>query len=210
MLPCSGTEPESATSITLLEGLNEPDNQTAWRRFDRRHRPMVLNSLRGILGPYTAEVEEGAQDALWCAAQAYRAGRYDRRIGRLRAWVLGFAKKIGFGQRRAIAARREIQLPDESSGTGMMERFPDARLRESERLAEEREQQRAALRKCFEIVRSKHDVKTVAAFVFYVGQGRPAKKVAESLGMKVSQVYVAKHRILGAIREILGQMEGTL
>ena len=47
---------DTVTSITLLEGLKDPRNEAAWRRFMDRYRPILIGFARRLgLSPSDAE-----------------------------------------------------------------------------------------------------------------------------------------------------------
>ena len=79
------------TSLTLLEGLRTNEDAAAWRRFDERYRPLLIDvSLRLGLGRHDAD--DAAQRTILSFIKAYQKGQYDPDRGRLRSWLLGIAK----------------------------------------------------------------------------------------------------------------------
>jgi RNA polymerase sigma factor (sigma-70 family) len=103
---------------SLLAGLEDPANETVWRGYVERFRPMLVRWFRRV-GLAAADADDVAQDVLLAFANAYRDGKYDRERGRLRAWLFGIARTMlrGFHRRRQ---RREVQLVESDAGGGSM------------------------------------------------------------------------------------------
>ena len=71
----------------------------------------------------------------------------------------------------------------------------------------DREWDRKVLRDCLEHVRREVEPTTFTAFQLVVQHGRSATEVAEELGVAVTVVYNAKHRIVKRIRELREQLD---
>ncbi|NLX13995.1 MAG: sigma-70 family RNA polymerase sigma factor [Phycisphaerales bacterium] len=193
---------QTMTSTTLLEGLRVPNNQTIWNSFVERYRPMIVSY--GIrLGLGQTDAEDAAQQALIAFCSAYTEGKYQREQGRLRTWLFGIAKRQILNYRRQ-GRRREVQVADSPSETNFFDRRPDDDR--MEQLWDE-EWRNAVLKQCLQEVRRDFDAKSMEAFELFAHQGWPAAKVAEHLQMTSNAVFIAKHRIMKRIRELLPQME---
>ena len=202
--PQSGHLSGTVTNTHLLEGLRSSGNRTVWRQFVERYRPMIVGYACRSFGFSASDAEDAAQATLTAFVQAYQQGRYDRDKGRLRKWMFGIAVRQLRNLARKRGRVREVQIVDESDGTGLIPRVPDERSLED---AWEQEWRRAVLRQCMEEVRFQFDKTTVGAFELYAWKGWPVGQVAEHLGMTENAVYLAKKRILKRIRELLPRME---
>jgi RNA polymerase sigma-70 factor (ECF subfamily) len=204
-------EPESiqltvtVTSTNLLEGLKKPENRTVWQQFVGRYRPMIINYARNRFGLTLEDAEEAAQATLMAFATAYRQGGYERDRGRLRKWLFGIATRQTRNQVRKKARNQEVQMPGQTTDTMFADRIPDddAGLEE----AWEAEWRRAVYGQCMVEIRAQFDSRTVEAFERFAQRGRPAQEVADSLGMTPNAVFLAKHKILKRIRELLPLVE---
>lgn len=192
----------TVTSTMLLDGLRDPGNQTVWRDYVDRYRPLLVDYGRR-LGLPPADAEDVAQQALMAFATAYRDGKYDPEKGRLRAWLFGIARTT-IRNWRSRQRARELQVAESGASTGFFARIEDED--HLERLWEERWQQ-AVLQQCLVEVRREVEDKTFRAFELFARQGRPAREVADELGMSQNAVFGAKRRVLRRIREILPEME---
>jgi len=191
----------TVTSLTLLEGLRDPRNETAWRRFAERYQPMLLSFARK-LGLNDSDALDAAQDTMLAFVTAYRDQVYDRGKGRLRSWLFGVAhhKVLDLHRRR----ENERVLTDRSDATAFMATVesPDT----AERVWEQ-EWQRAVLQACLSEVGKQVDQDTLESFRLYVLEEWPAEKVAEHLGISRNAVYINKNRVLNRLRELQGWME---
>ncbi len=191
----------TVTTITLLEGLKDAQNDAAWRRFTRQYRPMVVK-FAAKLGLNDTEAEDAAQETMAAFVRGYCSGAYDRSKGRLRTWLLGIAfHKIKNARR---AAGRETVLTDRSDATGFLASLEASN--EIEKFWEE-EWQRAVVDDCLEEVARTVDSKTYDAFNRYVLQGQPAQDVAKQLGVTRNAVYISKNRVISKVRELRQQIE---
>ena len=188
----------SSTSITLLNGLKDPRNETAWREFDARYRPIVIGFVRR-LGIGEADAADVAQETLAQFAAEYTAGQSRRERCRLRTWLVGIAKHRAADllSRNARYAGRiqAVQPAAQSTDDGIEELW----------LAEVRKMIRqTALTELGEhTALSSH---TVRAFELVALEERPVAGVARELGMSADSVYKAKHRCLMHLRVILAEL----
>ena len=193
------------TSTSLLQGLEKPENRTVWQQFVERYRPLIMHYAQNRFGLGLHDAEEATQATLMAFTEAYQRGRYDREKGRLRKWLFGIATRQIKNLVRKRAQNREIQVPDRITGTGFIARIPDDDA-ELEEMWEE-EWRQAVYQQCMVEVRVQFDAKTVDAFELFAKQGLAAQEVADKLGMTQNAVFLAKHKILKRIRELVPLME---
>lgn len=193
---------QTVTNTFLLDGLRGNQNQTIWQQFVDRYRPMIVRfAIRHGLSE--ADAQDAAQQTLVTFCTAYQQGRYEREQGRLRFWLFGIARNQIRSSRRRVA-RREVQINDDTAGTGFFERQEDDP--ELERAWDE-EWREAVIRQCLDEVRREFDAKSVEAFELFAWKGWPAQQVADHLGTTPNAVFIVKHRIMKRIKELLPQME---
>jgi RNA polymerase sigma factor (sigma-70 family) len=188
------------TTTKLLQGLTDPACGWAWAEFDARYRPL-LHAVSRSAGLDDADAADVAQDTIAVFIAKYSRGEYDRARARVRSWLCGIARmKIIELQRQRARQRRmfselddDALAPDEQTMTRVWEQAQRSLL-----LAHALEQLRT---------NSRFNAKTVDAFELYVLRGCTPESVAETLGMSVNDVYVAKHRVLDRLRVILQALE---
>jgi len=191
----------SATQTTslLLEQLREPENDTIWREFDARYRPVIIGFGRRA-GLSAVDAEDAAQEALLKFVKYYQKGAYDRSRGRLRAWMSGIARNCVFDQHRARQARQEVgasRLGELAMDDGGVETMWNDECR------------RAIVDRAMRELRetSRMDERTLKAFDLVAFEQRPAAEVAKELGMRLDSVYAAKHRCARQLRGIVERLQ---
>jgi RNA polymerase sigma-70 factor (ECF subfamily) len=186
------------TSTHLLEGLLRGGQETLWSEFDARYRPIILGVCRH-LGLDEHGAADVAQETLAQFLRDYRAGKYDRQRGRLRAWIIGIAR-----HRLAEAFRQQARRPAAASGPAL-DHVPDEEHMTSVWTIEsERHILRHALRLLGETTRT--EPATLTAFEMVALRGVPAEAVAERCGIAVAEVYRIKHRLTRRLRDIVAEI----
>lgn len=189
------------TTTSLLEGLADPGNESAWRELDARYRPVLIGFARR-LGLGETDAHDAAQESLTRFFAAYNAGRYDRDRGRLRAWMIAIARNCVRDILAKQGRRRERR--------GMSAIEPRWEERELE-AAWEKECKRVILWSSLDRLRAETDTAetTILAFEEVVFRGRPPAEVAEEFGISRNDVYLAKHRCLSRLRALIQTTTGT-
>jgi RNA polymerase sigma-70 factor (ECF subfamily) len=202
--PAFGTD-ALVTSTTLLEGLRDGANQTAWRRWVERYRPLLVAWARRN-GVPSAECEDLAQTILLEFARAYREGKYERDRGRLRGWLFGIARNQLRSSRRHAgrADRGGRKVADATEGAELLAEVADEADPEEVWTEEWR---RAVLRQCLDQIRREVRPATMRAFELFALDGLPAQEVARLLATTPNAIFVAKRRILRRIGELLPLMD---
>lgn len=185
----------TATSQSLLAGLADPNNQTAWRQYVDRYRPL-LSSYAERLGVPRSDLEDLAQQTLLAFSLAYREGQYDVKRGRLRSWLFGIA--TGTIRNYWRSRHRIARVGGTGDGDAVALIADDRRL---DQIWEEQWRD-AVVTACLREVRAEVEAHTFAAFDLFACQGLPAREVAERLGTTENAVFCAKRRVLARLREL--------
>jgi RNA polymerase sigma factor (sigma-70 family) len=187
------------TTTRLLEGLFDPAADAVWEEFDRRYRPIIVGLARR-LGLPDQDAADVAQETLARFVKAYRAGEYDRQRGRLRSWIIGIARYRITDALRARGEQRGWR------GDSIIGSVPEQH--EMDRIWDV-ERRQAILRQAVDELRadSKMSDKTIRAFEMLTFHRRSAAAVAEELGMTLNDVYQAKNRVAGRLRESVARLE---
>lgn len=189
------------TTTQILDSLRDPTNSAMWSQFDQRFRPVLIAFARaqGLSDDDAADV---AQTTLTQFTADYQAGRYDRSRGRLSSWIIGIAQHRVIDLLRA-GARRRIER-GESAFEQRAHAPGDSALNEAWRLARER----VLSQKAMEVLRtqSRLDERTIKAFELSAIRNVPAEAVAAECAMSVSEVYVAKNRVIKKLKEIVAHL----
>ena len=185
------------TTTALLEDLADPLDDAAWTELDARFRPIVFGLARR-LGLGEADAADATQETLTRFVRAYRDGKYDRSRGRLQAWMVGIARHAIAEVRVGRASRRErrgesaiLPLPGDDETDQIWDEELHAEL------------MRRAMLKLRTMTRT--DGRTIEAFEMLSLGGLAPEAVGERLGMTRNDVYLAKHRCLSRLRELMEQ-----
>lgn len=188
------------TTTVLLRLLKDPAEEQVWREFDARFRPL-LTGLAMRLGLNGGEAEDVAQETLIEFVRSYREGKYERSRGRLSSWIISIAQHR-ITHRRAALGRADGRRADSAP----------VDLSDPERLATmwEEEQRRLILVRAMEVLRQGRTAEsTLQAFELFAIRGVPADEVARECGMTVDDVYTAKNRVTGRLREIADELSAA-
>jgi len=186
------------TTTLLLNSLKDEKDAAAWTAFDERYRRVIEDFARSAgLGPDDAS--EVAQQTLVDFVGAYRVGRYSREKGRLHSWIIGIAQNKVADCFRGMARR---------GAGGSQEAAFD--LSDTSRVAEvwEHHVQQAIFSQAMQRLRSQSlmDENTIKAFELVAVRNATVEAAARECGMKASEVYVAKHRVLTKLRKIVEEI----
>lgn len=190
---------QTATTTTLLDGLRDESASTVWDEFDRRYRTIVYGFARR-LGLEDQDAADVAQETLMRFVRDYRAGRYDRGQGRLRAWLIGIAKY------RVADVRRDRARYRVARGESAIAHVPDDSEAETIWDVEQRrfvfDQALAELR-----ATTRLSEQTLEAFERVVLRQEPVSAVAAALGVSAQDIYDAKSRIVEKLKGVLAKYE---
>lgn len=192
------------TSSSLLEGLRDPRNGSAWDRAIGGFRPLLIGYFRRV-GVGESDAEDVAQATLLEFARGYAAG-FDRSRGRLRQWLFGIARN-----QLANFRRRERRQPHgpgwDSRSTAFLDRQPGSAEMED---GWDREWRSFVIGSCLAQIAEELEPTTLEAFRLYALCEIPTSQVASELSMTENAVYCAKRRVLARLRELVNEMERTL
>lgn len=184
------------TTSTILRELRESPDGDAWTRLVQRFRRPIVSFARKM-GHAPADAEDVAQETLAAFVKAYRAGRYDRRKGRLSRWLFGIAC------RQAQRARR-LKAGAQSSGDTPE---PDQLAAADASKLWDAEWEDSMLAECFRRVRAEVEPQTYRVFELVVLEGKSPAEVGRALDLPSTVVYNSKHRVITRLRRHRATLE---
>jgi RNA polymerase sigma-70 factor (ECF subfamily) len=183
------------TSVSLLERLAGAPTDGDWRRLDDLYRPL-LRAWMARAGVAASDVDDLVQDVLLVVYR--KIGGFERRgKGAFRAWL------------RTVLAH---ELRDYFRG----QKYRPTPTGDSDfrRILEELESHDSALSRLWDREHDQHVVASLMArvqgnfapvtwqaFLRHVQEGEPAGQVAETLGLSLNSVLLAKSRVLKRLRQ---------
>jgi RNA polymerase sigma-70 factor (ECF subfamily) len=192
---------DSSTNPTLLGRLQRgPDDADAWAEFVRRYGGRIFRWGRQ-LGLQEADAQDVTQTVLLSLARQMRDFAYDPNAGSFRGWL----KTITYrAWRKLVEARLR---PGNAPGSGGPEPLADVQSREDLWCQLEEECNRELLEHAMIRVRLRVRPATWEAFRLAALEDLAGEEVAGRLGMKVSQVYIAKSKVQKMIREEVERLD---
>lgn len=193
--------PDSQTHTSLLDGLHDRNNQNAWRRMVQRYQPMLYGFARRV-GLSDDDAHELVAETLAVAVKGVPEGAYDRSKGRLRDWLRGILRN----QYRRLLQRRGVEAAHSEPAALAT---AGAATENSVDTAYDREWRLELLDQALELLRRESDIEQFQAFDLLARRDWKASEVAKLLGATRGAVYVAKHRMLKRLREIMFGLENS-
>jgi RNA polymerase sigma-70 factor (ECF subfamily) len=197
-----GANAAESTRITLLHRLNQnPADQLSWAEFVRVYSP----AIRGWLihwGLQEADAQDVAQNVLLRLTAKLPQFKYDP--GRsFRGWLKtlthhawhDFVTEAGYRNRG-------------SGDTSILDQLQSVAAREDLAARVEAEFDRELLEVAMLRVRERVAASTWEAFRLAALEQVAPQEVADKLGVRVSQIYLAKHRVQKLVQEEIKALEG--
>jgi RNA polymerase sigma-70 factor (ECF subfamily) len=183
------------TSVSLLEKLQAPGDQEAWDRLVGLYAPLLRQWLRSF-DVQSADAEDLVQDVLTVVVRESPKFVHNQQAGAFRAWL----RKTLVNRLRNFWRQRQHQ-PVAAGGSSAAERLQELEddASQASRLWDE-QHDRATLSRLLAQIRGRFQPKTWDAFQRQLFGGQRADEVARDLGMPLGSVYVARSRVLAALR----------
>jgi len=201
-------DPWLATRTSLLHRLRDAGDSASWGDFcDAYGR--VLHAVARRSGLTPEDAEDVVQETLVIVARKIGAFEYDRERGTFKSWILTITRRriVDRQRQRGRERRREAPQGDaDDAGTPLLERLPDERAADWDRIWAE-EWQRGLYEAAREKVRSRVSARQFQIFDCSVTRGWEVERVVADLGVTANQVYIARHRVGEAIAVEVRRME---
>jgi len=195
------------TRRSLVDRLADWRDQKNWHDFFETYWKLIY-SVATKSGLSDAEAQDVVQETIITVAKKIDGLKYDPKLGSFKGWLLQITRwRIAdqFRKREPAAAAR-TRRGDTSRRTATIERAADPGGIDLEATwdAEWRDNMIAA---AVTRVKRKVEGKQYQIFDCYVMKEWPAKKVAKELGVSMTQVYLAKHRVSALMKKELKSLE---
>jgi len=196
-----------ATRRSLLSRLKNWDDRESWRRFFDTYWKLIYRVAMKS-GLTEVEAQDVVQETLLSVAKRMRQFKYDPANGSFKNWLLVITRR-----RIADQQRKNYRQPPRAEGhsleegrTATVERVADASPPELGSIWDD-EWAKTVLDAVIEQVKSKIRIDQYQIFDFYVLRHWPVRKVTSTLGVSATQVYLAKHRVMGLIKREVKRLE---
>ena len=193
------------TRYSLLSRLQNWQDQDSWKEFfDTYWRLIYAVALKS--GLTETEAQDVVQETIISVAKDLHKFKRDRKLGSFKGWLRNVTR-----WRIADRLRKRTKVGPEDAGTTFEEfqsmdvsQIPDPTGGES---VWDQEWQANLLEAAMERVKRRVREEHFQMFDLYVLKQWPVRKVAQSLGVNVGQVYLAKHRISALIKKEILDLE---
>lgn len=179
-----------STSASLLERLQNREDERAWQRFVTLYAP-ALHAWTKQLPLNRSEAEELVQEIFVLLVEKLPKLRYDPEKS-FRSWLY----TVSMNRWREMQRRAGARL-------NCADQLPEDVVTEKEGSFWRVELQQLVVSRAFDILQSDFGEQTAEAFRRYVLEGESPKSVAEDLGMTLNSVYLARHHVLRRLRQEL-------
>lgn len=192
--------PESIpTRESLLGRLKDWDDDESWRDFyDTYWRLIYGVAMKSGLSE--AEAADVLQETVIAITRRMREFKYDPALGSFKGWLLHQTRwQIANQFRRR--QRGAVQRVDETGKTRLMETVPDPATAQTADRVWDDEWERNILMVALERIKEKVPPRQMQIYQLYVQKEWPVSKVARTLDVSATLVYVTKHRITTLIKQ---------
>jgi RNA polymerase sigma factor (sigma-70 family) len=207
-------DPSNADSLiptrdSLLSRLKDWQDDASWRDFFNTYWRLI-HGVALKSGLTEQEAEEVVQETLITVARRIPEFEYDPAVCSFKSWLMNLTRWRIIDQvrkRRPTAPR--LDPGPSPSRTDAMDRLADPAGARMEAVWEE-EWRRHLLDAAIREVKLKVNPEHYQIFHLCVFKDRPIKQVASELGLGLTQVYLAKHRVGAALKREVKRLETRL
>jgi RNA polymerase sigma factor (sigma-70 family) len=200
------------TRWTLIERLKNWDDQESWRQFFDAYWKLIYGVAikSGLTHP---EAQDVVQETVMSVCKNMQNFKADPAYGSFKAWLLNLTRWRITDQvrkrRRGENSREEAGSDGDTTSTPIEQRVPDPAGNALEAIWND-EWERHIVDAALEKVKQQSSGKHYQIFFLQAIKQVPAAKVAETLNVKVDQVYLIKHRLTKVFEEALKELETKL
>ena len=180
------------TSLSLLDQLQEPDNNAAWEIFLAIYRPFIRRQLL-IAGIAQSDVDDLVQESVAEMLVALPRFHHNGNTGAFRKWLKTIVVRRAY---RLLNKYQQLQLAKNEIGL-TVEQFDQSF---QHRL--DREHDEYVVRCLLDLIRPEFTETTWIAFEMQVIDGKRAAEVADCLGSTPNSALICKSRILRRLRNL--------
>lgn len=197
---------ELRTSSTLLLRLRDLTDEEAWEEFLKRYTPRIFAWCRRY-NLQESDASDVTQEVLGKLLRAMRSFQYDPAKGSFRGWL----KTVTNNAIRDFVGT--LKNPARGSGDTLVQRNlaaiqdPDALAALARAIEAEAEQE--LLSEAESRVRIRVQAHTWQAYELTARHQMKPADAAEQIGMPVSEVYVARSRVIKMLRQEVEKLNGT-
>lgn len=201
-------EDPSATRSSLLHRLRDWGDHGSWQNFFDTYWKLIY-SVAIKAGLSDVEARDVVQETVLAVAKQLRSGGYDRTKSSFKHWLCLITERriIDHFRRRTDPKlrHRPVETGDPAS-TDTLARQPDPASLQLDQVWEE-EWQKNLVDAALERVKQQVNPKQFQIFDLSVLRELPVSEVTSLLKVNAAQVYLARHRVGGLLRQEVRKLE---
>jgi RNA polymerase sigma-70 factor (ECF subfamily) len=195
------------TRHSLISRLRNLDDKESWQDFFDTYWKLIFSVARKA-GLTEQEAEEVVQETTIAVSKYIGDYRYDPKVCSFKNWLMHKTRWriIDQVRKRPPNFVQRLEPSSETSGTSMLERIPDPETLELDAVWEE-EWRKNLVDAAME--RVKRRIKPEHYQIFYLSAVRNLglKRIAETMGVNIAQVYLVRHRVAKLIQKEVQLLE---
>lgn len=185
------------TRVTLLRRITDPEDNHAWEEFTRLYAPMVY-SFALARGLQHADAADLTQTTLASVARAIQGFEYDQSRGTFRSWLYTIVRR-----KLCDYFEARSRTPHGCGTTTTIKKIEDHPAPAEEEARWDAEFRRHVFHQAAERAKTEFSPHVWSAFWKTSMEGKSAAEAGEELGMQPGAIYVARHRVIRRLHEIV-------
>ena len=194
-----------ATRASLLVRMRDLSDVASWNDFFDTYWRLVYSVARKA-GLRDDEAEDVVQETFAAVAQRMPNFRYDPELGSFKRWMLNMTRWRITDQYRKRLPLADPPPPEDETRTSPIRGLIDPQTLDIDAVWEA-DWKKTLLNIAVNNVKSRGDAAAFQLFDCCVNKEWPAAKVAETFGVSVQVVYLARHRVKADIQKEVERLE---
>jgi len=196
-----------STRWSLVQRLKEWGDDESWQDFFDTYWKLIYSvALRA--GCTSAEAHDVVQETVLTVAKKMQQFKAEPALGSFRAWLCSITRRRVADQlrKRQPATLFRERRPRETGCASTTNEIPDQAEPTLEDYWHE-EWQNHLMELALDRVKSRANARQYQIFDLHVVKKLPAERVAHGMGIKVADVYLAKHRVAALIKKEVSRLQ---
>jgi RNA polymerase sigma-70 factor (ECF subfamily) len=196
------------TRESLLSRIKDWEDRESWQDFFDTYWRLIYNLARKA-GLPDAEAQDIVQETVLSVARKIEGFRYHPKVCSFKSWMLQITRWRIINQlkKREREKTGNVSCLSESGETpDLLSQIPDPAGFDLEAIWDE-EWKKNLLAAALERIKRQADPEQFQIFDLYCLEQLPVQKVAQTLGVSVARVYLAKHRLGRLLKKEIKRLE---
>jgi RNA polymerase sigma factor (sigma-70 family) len=198
------------TRQSLLERLKNLEDQTSWQTFFDRYWKLIYSVARKS-GLSDAEAQDVVQETIISVSKKIQGFAYNPDYGSFKGWLKRLTqwRITDYVRKKQYQSQGKRMPKEEPMSTAFAESLEDPAGQDIEKAWDE-EWQNSLLEAALTAVKLRVSPKQYQIFYFHSFKKLPARQVAERLGVKLSEVYLAKYKVSALVKKETKKLESRI